>query len=100
MALSSLFQVFFFSVSALLFFFSVLGGGRVLASGSTTYVAPGVTESMPVENQQYLIGVISTAFVGIAAFFGIKALMDINYSDDTLLMVEVPEDHLHADGTE
>lgn len=59
------------------------------------YVAPGPAESMPAENQQYLIGVISTLFVGVAAFLGIKALMDINYDDDTLLMVEVPEDAQH-----
>lgn len=72
----------------------------MLGAASTTYVASRITESMPVENQQYLTGVISTAVVGIAAFFGIKALMDIDYSDDTLLMVEVPEDHLHEGGTE
>lgn len=65
------------------------------SAASTVYVSPSNTQSMPAENQQYLIGVISTLFVGVSAYLGIKALMDINYDDDTLLMVEVPEDHLH-----
>lgn len=87
----------------LCFFFlicSSAGGIRFFAAASSVYVAPEITETMPVENQQYLIGVISTAVVGIAAFFGIKSLMDIDYSDDTLLMVEVPEDHPNEGGTE
>lgn len=68
------------------------------AGASTTYVAPGVTQTMPAENQQYLIGVISTAFVGVAAYMGVKALMDINYDDDSLLMVEVPEEVIYDGG--
>eukprot|EP00796_Vickermania_ingenoplastis_P004085 gene4085-2933_t len=67
------------------------------AEASTNYVAPGVTESTSTENQSYLIGVISTFFVAVAAYLGVKALMDINYDDDSLLMVEVPDDTMHND---
>lgn len=80
--------------SQILFFLGVYQLLISRALASTIYVAPNLTESVPLENQQYLIGVISTFFVAVAAYLGIKSLMDINYDDDTLLMVEVPHDHL------
>ncbi|KPI90081.1 hypothetical protein ABL78_0834 [Leptomonas seymouri] len=59
---------------------------------SKTYVAPGPTESLSVRNQEYLIGVVSFIIVILAGVMGVMSMVNIDYDDDTLLMVEVPED--------
>lgn len=59
---------------------------------SKTYVAPGPTERLSVRNQEYLIGVVSFIVVIIAGIMGVMSMVNIDYDDDTLLMVEVPED--------
>ncbi|KEG12335.1 hypothetical protein DQ04_01791070 [Trypanosoma grayi] len=56
-----------------------------------TPVAPNLLEPMDPTSQQYLIGVVSFFVFIVAAFLGVRALMNVDYSDDTLLMVEVAE---------
>lgn len=63
----------------------------------TVYVAPRLHETMSRRNQEYLIGVVSFLLVTLAAVLGIGFMMNINYDDDTLLMVEVPEDTYRGD---
>lgn len=67
------------------------------SAASTIYVAPGPTERLSVRNQEYLIGVVSFAIVIIAGIMGVMSMVNINYDDDTLLMVEVPEDSHHEE---
>ncbi|EAN95098.1 hypothetical protein C3747_2g1502c [Trypanosoma cruzi] len=54
-------------------------------------VAPDVLAPMSPSSQCYLIGVVSFFVFALAALLGVRALMEIDYSDDTLLMVEVAE---------
>lgn len=58
----------------------------------TEYVAPAATEGISVRNQEYLIGVTSTVVVILAVVAAVVSMTSINYDDDTLLMVEVPEE--------
>ncbi|KPA82689.1 hypothetical protein ABB37_02512 [Leptomonas pyrrhocoris] len=67
------------------------------SAGSKKYVAPGPTERLSVRNQEYLIGVVSFVIVILAGIMGVMAMVNINYDDDTLLMVEVPEDTHHEE---
>lgn len=67
------------------------------AAASTTYVATGPTERLSVRNQEYLIGVVSFAIVILAGIMGVMSMVNIDYDDDTLLMVEVPEDTHHEE---
>ncbi|KAG8347488.1 hypothetical protein ERJ75_000956400 [Trypanosoma vivax] len=55
------------------------------------YIAPSPLEPMPARSQQYLLGILSFLFVSVAAVLGVRAMMNINYDDDSLLMVEIPE---------
>jgi hypothetical protein len=66
-------------------------------AASKTYVAPGPTEGLTVRNQEYLIAVVSFAIVIIAGIMGVMSMVNIDYDDDTLLMVEVPEDTHHEE---
>jgi hypothetical protein len=50
-----------------------------------------------VRNQEYLIAVVSFAIVIIAGIMGVMSMVNIDYDDDTLLMVEVPEDTHHEE---
>ncbi|ESL06002.1 hypothetical protein TRSC58_06331 [Trypanosoma rangeli SC58] len=54
-------------------------------------VAPDLLTPLSPSSQYYLIGVISFFVVALATFLGVSALVNIDYSDDTLLMVEVAE---------
>lgn len=67
------------------------------ASVKKTYTMPTIEDGMSTKNEQYLIGVISTFFVVLATYLAVKSMVDINYDDDTLLMVEVPEDNHHEE---
>lgn len=57
------------------------------------YVAPPPGEGLNAKNQNYLIGIISFAVVVIATIMAVTSMMNINYDDDTLLMVEVPDNY-------
>ncbi|KAK7195670.1 hypothetical protein NESM_000496800 [Novymonas esmeraldas] len=61
-------------------------------AASTTYVAPDPTVGLSSKNQEYLIGVVSFAVVAVAGVMGVASMVRIDYDDDTLLMVEVPEE--------
>ncbi|CBH16766.1 hypothetical protein, conserved [Trypanosoma brucei gambiense DAL972] len=54
-------------------------------------VAPSPIEPMSSESRQYLIGIFSALFVSVAVILAVRALMMVDYSNDTLLMVEMPE---------
>ena len=56
---------------------------------TTTYVAPSLLADLSTQSQSYLIGVCSFAlFIG-AGVLAVCALMNIDYSEDTLLTVDV-----------
>ncbi|KAH9589196.1 hypothetical protein LSM04_003846 [Trypanosoma melophagium] len=68
-------------------------GGRVLAAAAAEGppAAPSVLDGLSPAAQQYLIGVVCFAVFAVAVVLGVGALVGVDYSDDTLLMVEVPE---------
>lgn len=49
------------------------------------------------KNEAYLIGVASFFVVVVAAIMAVTSMTNINYDDDSLLMVEVPEDTHHEE---
>lgn len=65
------------------------------ANALTKYVARSPTSSMSAGDKNYVIGVVSFVMVAIACIMGVASMAMINYDDDTLLMVEVPEDTKH-----
>ncbi|CCW60793.1 unnamed protein product [Phytomonas sp. EM1] len=65
---------------------------EAVQAGSTVYVAPNSTDGLSVKNQNYLIGVCSMVLLLIACYMAVVSLVSIDYSNDALLMVEVPDD--------
>lgn len=68
---------------------------QAATTAKTTFVAPPVATGLSQKNQDYLIGVISFAVVAVATVMAVSSMMNINYDNDTLLMVEVPEGIQH-----
>lgn len=60
-----------------------------VASASNQYVAPGLTDSLSTASQSYLIGITSTFLFLVCAVMAVMALMGIDYSNDSLLTVDV-----------
>ncbi|KAG5507034.1 hypothetical protein JKF63_05780 [Porcisia hertigi] len=61
-------------------------------AAAQTYVAPDPRVGLSSQNEEYLIGVISMAVIVLAVIMGVASMVNIDYDDDTLLMVEVPAD--------
>ncbi|CUF74402.1 membrane-associated protein, putative [Bodo saltans] len=59
------------------------------AAATTQYVAPALTDSLSASSQAYLIGISSTFLFLVCAFMAVSALTGIDYSNDSLLVVDV-----------
>mmetsp|Transcript_68296 Transcript_68296/g.79512 ORF Transcript_68296/g.79512 Transcript_68296/m.79512 type:complete len:87 (+) Transcript_68296:74-334(+) len=58
-------------------------------AASTTYSAPALTDTLASSSQSYLIGVISFIMFSVFTVMSVWSLMDIDYSGDSLLTVDV-----------
>jgi hypothetical protein len=72
------------SIAAVAFVFLMNG-----VAASNQYVAPGLTETLAASSQAYLIGISSTVLFLICTLMAVMALTGIDYSNDSLLTVDV-----------
>lgn len=58
-------------------------------TATTQYVAPALADTLSASSQTYLIGISSTFLFLVCAFMAVSALTGIDYSNDSLLVVDV-----------
>jgi len=59
---------------------------------SVTYIAPALTATMPTVDQAYHLGVWTFIIFILSGAMAVYAVMAIDYSEDTLLTVDVEHD--------
>ncbi len=59
------------------------------SAATPNYVAPGIAQSLSSKSQAYQVGVWAFVLFVVCGILAVRALMTIDYSNDTLLTVDV-----------
>jgi hypothetical protein len=67
----------------------LVASGSLASAAPTNYQAPGISQSLSSKSQAYQVGIWSFVLFVVCGILAVRALMTIDYSNDTLLTVDV-----------